>query len=241
RTGYEQLSPSLSPELITAIASFSSYHLLIVSRDIASDKMDFRCHLGVHAENSNILIHADTWPIHDNANPLNGWSANEVETTPSGLVTSNIYGKLFYYVRSMLKAFMKRITYLVMTFQLFQLDASDLAAHLGNETFDLIEVSNISDSGYLGIHRTIGLMSSLLQPPSINPHATLITLFTNVVDENMTNAYQRADATVQSPSTKRLLKFLPPDHPPNSHYDPDVIKFSYALDCVRTYDHIFDR
>ncbi|KAI8397342.1 hypothetical protein FOFC_20614 [Fusarium oxysporum] len=145
---------------------------------------------------------ADTWPIHDNANPLNGWSANEVETTPSGLVTSNIYGKLFYYVRSMLKAFMKRITNLVMTFQLFQLDASDLAAHLGNETFDLIE------------------------PPSINPHATLITLFTNVVDENMTNAYQRADATVQSPSTKRLLKFLPPDHPPNSHYDPDVIKFS---------------
>jgi hypothetical protein len=84
---------------------------------------------------------ADTWPIHDNADPLNGWSANEVETTPTGLVTSNIYGKLFYYVRSMLKAFMKRITNLVMTFQLFQLDASDLPAHLGNESFDLIEVN----------------------------------------------------------------------------------------------------
>jgi hypothetical protein len=84
-------------------------------------------------------------------------------------------------------------------------------------------------------------MSPLLQAPDINPHATLITLLMNVVDENMTDQDQIADATMHSPSTKRLLKFLPPSHPPTSRYDPDIIKFSYARDFVRTYDQIFKR
>lgn len=79
--------------------------------------------------------------MHDNADPLNGWSAKEVETTPTGLATSDIYGKLFYYVRSVLKAFLERISNLSMTFQLFQLDASDLPAYLKDESFDRIEVS----------------------------------------------------------------------------------------------------
>ncbi|SCV61447.1 uncharacterized protein FFFS_16017 [Fusarium fujikuroi] len=42
----------------------------------------------------------------------------------------------------------------------------------------------------------------------------------------MTDAYQRANATVQSPPTKRFLKYLPPDYSPTGHYDPSVIKFS---------------
>jgi hypothetical protein len=84
-------------------------------------------------------------------------------------------------------------------------------------------------------------MSPLLQAPSINPYATLVTLFMNVVDENMTQRDQMADATANSPSTKRLLKFLPPSRPPTSSHDPDIIKFAYGRDYVRNYDHIFDR
>lgn len=85
-------------------------------------------------------------------------------------------------------------------------------------------------------------MSPLLQDPSVNPHATLITLFMNVVDENMTVQDQINDAkAMESQSTKRLLKFIPPSHPPTSHHDPDIIKFTYARDFVSTYDHIFDR
>ncbi|EXK76747.1 hypothetical protein FOQG_18522 [Fusarium oxysporum f. sp. raphani 54005] len=183
----------------------------------------------------------DSWPMHDNADPLNGWSVKEVETTSTGLATSDIYGKLFYHVRFALKAFLDRMCSSSVAFELLQVDASDLPGHLEKKSFDRIEVSNISDGGYLGIHQTVGIMSPLLQAPSNNPHATLITLFMNVVDENMTDQDQMADATMQSPSTKRLLKFLPPDHPPTSCHDPDIIKFSYARDYVRTYDHIFDR
>ncbi|KAF5026431.1 hypothetical protein F66182_1496 [Fusarium sp. NRRL 66182] len=184
---------------------------------------------------------ADSWPMHDNADPLNGWSVKEVETTSSGLATSDIYGKLFNHVRFLLNAFLERISSSSVAFELFQVDASELPGHLENRSFDRIEVSNISDGGYLGIHQTVGIMSPLLQAPNNNPHATLITLFMNLVDENMTEQDQRADATMQSPSTKRLLKFLPPNHPPTSRHDPDIIKFTYARDYVRTFDHIFDR
>ncbi|RGP78863.1 set and mynd domain-containing 3 [Fusarium longipes] len=191
--------------------------------------------------NPTFFQNTESWSMHDNADPLNGWSMKEVEGVPTGPATSDIYGKLFHYVRSLLKKFLERISISGVTFELCQVDASDLPDHLEERTFDRIEVSNISDRGYLGIHQTVGIMSLLLRAPSVNPHATLITLFMNVVDENMTQRDQMADATPNSPSTKRLLKFLPPRRPPTSSNDPDIIKFSYARDYVRTYDHIFDR
>lgn len=90
--------------------------------------------------------------------------------------------------------------------------------------------------------RTIGLMMPLLQDPLINPHATLITLFMNVVDENITDQDRMADATSHSPTTKRLLKYLPlKGMAPINVSDPRVIKLSFARDNVATYDNIFDR
>jgi hypothetical protein len=84
-------------------------------------------------------------------------------------------------------------------------------------------------------------MMPLLQGPLINPNATLITLFINAVDENITDQDRIADITQHSPTTKRLLKYLPPEGGPTNPFDPKIIKFSYARDSVATYDHIFDR
>jgi hypothetical protein len=103
------------------------------------------------------------------------------------------------------------------------------------------QVSNISDTGYLGIHRTLGLMVPFLQGPLANPHATLITLFMNAVDENITDQDRIADMTPHSPTTKRLLKYLPPKRMPINESDPEIIKVSFTRDNVATYDHIFDR
>ena len=50
-----------------------------------------------------------------------------------------------------------------------------------------------------------------------------------------------AEAKVGSPSTRRLLQFLPPDHSPTNCYIPVVIVFSFARDSVTAYDSIFDR
>jgi hypothetical protein len=85
-------------------------------------------------------------------------------------------------------------------------------------------------------------MVPLLQGPLINPHATLITLFMNAVDENITDQDRIADMTSHSLTTERLLKYLPlKGMPPTNLSDPRVIKFSFARDNVATYDHIFDR
>lgn len=84
-------------------------------------------------------------------------------------------------------------------------------------------------------------MVPLLQGPLANPHATIITLFMNAVDENITKQDRIADMTPHSPTTKRLLQYLPPKTMPTNHSDPEIIKFSFARDYVATYDHIFDR
>lgn len=102
----------------------------------------------------------------------------------------------------------------------------------------LLQVSNISDGGYIGIHRTLASMTPLLEDPRSNPHATLITLFMNAIEENMTD-YDRISA--MSTSSQRLLKYLPLMQPISGGNDPDVIKRLFAVDFVTAYDHIFDR
>jgi hypothetical protein len=90
--------------------------------------------------------------------------------------------------------------------------------------------------------RTIGLMMPLLQEPLINPHATLITLLMNIVDEDISDQDRMADAAPQSPTAKRLLKYLLLEGlPPNNHSDPRIIKHLLPRDIVGTYEHIFDK
>jgi hypothetical protein len=78
----------------------------------------------------------------DNADPLHGWSLEEVSNTLSGAATADIYGKLFYYLRGLLYAFLNRISGLNVSFKLLQLDASSLPGHLDKESFSRIDVSD---------------------------------------------------------------------------------------------------
>ncbi|KAH7182258.1 uncharacterized protein B0J16DRAFT_356302 [Fusarium flagelliforme] len=181
---------------------------------------------GFRHPNPTFFQTADRWPMYDNADPLNGWSAKDIEATSTGLATSDIYGKMYYYVRGVLEAFLGGMSSRTAAIEPLQVDASDLPSHLNINSFDRIEVY----AGYLGIHKTVGIMSPLLRSPSINSHATLITSFMNVVDENLANQDRMAEAKVGSASTN-----------PTSRYDPGVIMFSFARDSVTAYDSIFDR
>lgn len=80
--------------------------------------------------------------MHDNADPLNGWSLKEVEDCSSGPATADIYGKLFYHIRAVLRAFVIRVSSLQVSFRLSQVDASDLPNYLDGGSFSRIEVSN---------------------------------------------------------------------------------------------------
>ncbi|KAF9773218.1 hypothetical protein IL306_009010 [Fusarium sp. DS 682] len=182
-----------------------------------------------------------TWPMHDSANPLNGWSAKEVEMAPNGPATSDIYGKLFNFLRSMLKRFIARVSNMEAAFQLLHVDAAHLPGHVQNRSFDRIEVSNISDDGYLGIRRTVALMAPLLRSPTENPHATLITLFMDGIEENKTIADQVGDVHAFSANVHRLIGYLPLVQRQLGLYDGELIKYMCAADLVRNHDHILDK
>lgn len=78
----------------------------------------------------------------DNADPLHEWSLEEVSNTTSGAATAEIYGKLFFYIRGLLRSFFDRISNSKISFQLLHLDASSLPDHLDNDSYSRIDVSD---------------------------------------------------------------------------------------------------
>ncbi|EQL01827.1 MYND finger family protein [Ophiocordyceps sinensis CO18] len=184
----------------------------------------------------------DTWPMTDSADPLDGWYSKDVAETSHGPATADLYGKLFFHIRSTLRSFLARLSDSPVTFQIFQVDVAELPRHLEPGSFGRIEASNLADNCWLGIVRTLALMVPLLQVPLDNPHATLITLFMNAVMEatTMQDNFDRI-----GPTTKPLVKYLPKLGPHEvstvSTYHPEIIKFALGRDVVSTYDHIFDR
>lgn len=86
-------------------------------------------------------------------------------------------------------------------------------------------------------------MVPLLQTPLENPHATLITLFMNAVDETLTDQDKLRDMTSNLSTSKRLFEYLNPKGGPRptSSYDPLFIKSNLGRDLLAAYDHTFDR
>lgn len=178
----------------------------------------------------------------DNADPSHRWSAEDIASTPCGAASADIYGKLYLYLRTMLFSFLTRLRGLEKaSFKLFQVDAASLPDLLEPDSFARIEVSNISDYGWLGIHRTLFYMIPLLQNAVDNPHATLITLFMNAVEETMTDEDKIQDMTPSSTSSRRLAQYIPLRGGQVTRYDPKVIKYYMGQDLVTEYELVFDR
>ncbi|TVY43017.1 hypothetical protein LOCC1_G004360 [Lachnellula occidentalis] len=188
----------------------------------------------------------DSWPMKDSAEPLEGWPMEKVilSTPPA---KKDVYGCLYLHIQDVLLRFLQRIEGLTVSFQLFCVDAMDLPDILhncgvGEHSFDRIEVSNIADSGYLGPVKTLGTFSALLKQPSQNPHATLITLFLNAVEEVST----RADSvTNMVQEMDRLKRYLPLDmqllQRHNHMHNAEFLAFSCAKILVRDFDTLFQR
>ena len=62
----------------------------------------------------------------------------DVANTSSGFATADIYGKLFYYIRGLLRSFLDRLSSSTISFKLFQLDVKFLHEHLASDTFNRV-------------------------------------------------------------------------------------------------------
>lgn len=100
-------------------------------------------------------------------------------------------------------------------------------------------MSNICDGGYLGIKETLALFGPRLCPRESNPHATLITLFLNVVDESLTPMDKSQDLMEL---TNKLSPYLPlkVQYDFNDN-DAEILRIVAAGHMVRDVDKYFNR
>jgi len=71
-----------------------------------------------------------------------------------------------------------------------------------------LQTSNISDEGFLGMRCTVSVLSPLLQRPSENPHATLITSLVNAVKDYTSKNPASMEADYKAVSHYRRVKEL---------------------------------
>lgn len=158
----------------------------------------------------------------DKADPLDGWPIRDVIQVRT-TAPEDLYGKLYQYLRSVFQWFLDRLAKVKVDFELFNMNAVELPQILlankyarievsesadeeePSTSTNRIEVSNITDAGYLGTRETLRFLSPLLQPPHENPHAVVISAYLNAVME-MVNLSGDMDGVL---NMDLLLRYLP--------------------------------
>ncbi|KAI1779819.1 hypothetical protein F4818DRAFT_154522 [Hypoxylon cercidicola] len=187
--------------------------------------------------NPTLFRNTSSWPLKDGADPLHGWQLSKILSVSSGRATNDIYGKLAVLLKDRLTRFHGRLKTSDISFHLLNVNAEDLQGYVKPATFDRIEVSNISDTGYLGMPGTIGYIGHLLKQPDENPNATLVALFLNAVDEIFDD---NEKLKVLESEMKQVWSYMQPQ-PPRGLYDANMLIGDIALEQVRDADKYFDR
>ncbi|KAI0904588.1 hypothetical protein F4823DRAFT_628512 [Ustulina deusta] len=195
------------------------------------------------------------WPMMDSADPTSAWSMKSFLEFDIGPAKNDVYGKLYHYLKHLFANFHRRLRSSPVAFTLLHVDAQRLPMSLTEKGFDRIDVGNISDEGYLGINMTLKTFAPLLQPVSINPHATLITLFLNAVPEIriMLHVAPRLDPRLalcffpltEDPRAQisKVLRYMPELRSQSlitSEHSPDLVKIKSALALVCDMDGLFN-
>ncbi|KAF8541091.1 hypothetical protein BDD12DRAFT_733234 [Trichophaea hybrida] len=172
--------------------------------------------------------HGGGWMLNDSAEPLNCWGIRAV--LANGTAPKNdLYGLLYFYLLPQLEKFATRLRTEDLHFTLLSVDARKIAHAIqscsskhGVTSFDRIDVSNLSDRGYIGIPDILRLISPLLKTQRVNPHAVLITLFLNYhaeIEQTRPREYKESMTKNVDEATKYLPRKLP-----RSHGDPFLLK-----------------
>lgn len=128
-----------------------------------------------------------SWVQNTNADPRQGYHLHKILHSEIGLAPEeDVYGRLYFFLLSMLKQLHKTIRRHSVRFMVFGSDTMNLpkqlAAHLDPiQRFDRIEASIITDE-WSDLNDTFLVFSTLLKHTYENPHATFLTLFTTAID-----------------------------------------------------------
>ena len=196
--------------------------------------------------NRTLFDRQGNWQQKDSADPLEGWPAQDVLKSGAqfGVPKNDIYSALHHHVLSTLKKFCNRLLTMNIDFYVLASDAADLPSFLSTlplqrRFFDRIEVSNIVDTCYLGLGRTLTTLGPWLKPFSENAHATLLALFLNAVPSFTKDSDVIEVAKNPTCPAHRFLS--EPNARDPFHHSAAVIKFGSALEEYRDFDGIFRR
>ena len=166
------------------------------------------------------------WLCRDDAHLLAGWDPRDVVLTGKthGCTSDDIYGCLFFHVKSQMRTFARRIRDMHIEIHVSTREASDLAQALTSGRyapftspvrFDRVETSNIMDYASSGPERIVQSWAPLLNHS--NPHAALLMHSVNwaflAPDGSVTSMMnapdpQSARATMRKLDLPRLLRQL---------------------------------
>ncbi|GAB7330094.1 hypothetical protein MBLNU13_g01778t1 [Cladosporium sp. NU13] len=142
------------------------------------------------------IFQGDDWPMKDSADPLDGWnlpprSSSRTQARRPMTSTASYTGispsSCDLSIAACLPGRLVSAS--------FTWTPTGSALTLRDEPgFDRIETSNIADEAYLNTPRCLALLGIMLKKPDLNPHATLLTLYMNAVDEMARAETQQAVA-----------------------------------------------
>ncbi|KAI1777963.1 hypothetical protein F4818DRAFT_456940 [Hypoxylon cercidicola] len=191
--------------------------------------------------NPTLFRSAVEWPMVDNALPISGWSLKQILDVDIGPAKNDLYGKLYHYLRQLFADFHGRLRSLPAKFDFLHMDARVLPNHVGGMRFDRIDVNSICENDSFDIDVALKKLGPLLQRPTVNQHATLITFFQAAV-RRVSSVMESIFPpfllyAVMAERQKKALQYMPELGRDNSI---NAVRRGSALTIFRDLDWIFD-
>ncbi|KAH7085694.1 hypothetical protein BKA63DRAFT_575003 [Paraphoma chrysanthemicola] len=211
--------------------------------------LPYGCSLDAYDTPNPTFYPGNTWPMSDSATPKDGWSRSDIIES-AGCAKEDEHGALFFYLRKLLLEFCVRVQEFDVTFETYCMDARKPENFVGNTKFDRIEISNISDTCYLGPKVCLKAFSKLLRPKSENSKATLLMSFQNAVvsvEKEVQKTHMQAYLASMKEASSRLEKYMSIQQYPSagngetSCPDPREMRYYERVGRLLNREPFFDR
>ena len=170
-----------------------------------------------------------------------------------GVPKEDINGHTYYHILDVLTAFCRKLSSLDVRFYMYSARPELLPELLKMSTtisnFDRIDTSTLGDIEHPAAQSTEGtfvleallkILGRLLKTPAQNPHAVLITFFTNATEHGLRALGRGYDEDRRMHSMRQVAKFMEWKES-SGRFDPYVLKSLGACKMFRDWDTLFEK
>lgn len=170
-----------------------------------------------------------------------------------GVLKEDINGHTYYHVLDTLTAFSQKLRSLDVRFYVYSARPERLPELLEKTTtissFDRLDASTLGDignpaeqskEGTFVLEALLMMIGRLLKSPAQNPHAVLITFFTNATEHGLRALGRGYEEDRRMHSMRQVEKFMELKET-SGRFNPYVLKFVDACKIFRDYDTLFEK